>query len=292
MKNTKKCNDMKRVNIIMSLATVAVLLLWGCEVKDPIYQTDHPDKGVVTVTADWNMGAGITKPTGWKAFMNGQEATPENPDSQSFREPFAPGSYTLYAWNPAEQFAINGTTATVATEGSGIHARPDWLFTGRLQTTIEADKKQEVTVTMEQQVRQLTLVIEPTGGTADKIKEITGTLSGVAGSYDMESGEHRAASSVALTFTKDTDDKWKATVRLLGIVPGAGQKLNATITFTGGTPQDIPLDSDLSTKLEKFNDNKKDSLALEGEAVETQSPAGFTATIINWDTVYDSGIAN
>lgn len=292
MKNTKKSNDMKRVNIIMSLATIAVLLLWGCEVKDTIYETDHPDKGMVTLTADWSMGAGITKPTGWKAVMNGQEATPENEDSQSFRELFAPGTYTLYAWNPSDQFAINGTTATVTPEGSGINALPGWLFTGRLQTTVEADKKQEVTVTMQQQVRQLTLVIEPTGGTADKIKEITGTLSGVAGSYDIESGEHGAASSVALTFAKDTDNKWKATVRLLGIVPGAGQKLSGTITFTGGTPQDIPLDSELSTQLEKFNDNKKDPLALGGETVETQSPAGFTATIINWDTVYDSGIAN
>ena len=31
----------------------ATLFLAGCDVKDPIYNTPHPDKGAIVITADW-----------------------------------------------------------------------------------------------------------------------------------------------------------------------------------------------------------------------------------------------
>lgn len=282
---------------IITIAAAGALTLWGCNVKDPIYETDHPEKGAVTVKADWsNIGQGITKPVKWTVAVGSHEGIAENTESHTFKEPLDPGNYAVYAWNPAEYITLSGTTATVASDGSGIQAQPDWLFTARMQATVEADKEQVFTALMQQQVRQLTLVIEPTGSTADKIETISGSLSGVAGSYDMESGAHGSASSVALTFTKITtgDDagKWAATVRLLGVT-GTQQKLSGTITFAGGTPGDMPLDSDLSTALADFNDNKREPKTLGGQTTETPSPAGFTATINGWTRIDGgSGIAN
>ena len=71
---------------------------------------------------------------------------------------------------------------------------------------------------MQQQVRQLTLVIEPTGGTTDRIEGVEGYFSGAAATLDMDNGTYGTPSNVALTFTKITSGadagKWSATMRL------------------------------------------------------------------------------
>ena len=144
---------------------------------------------------------------------------------------------------------------------------------------------------MQQQVRELTLIVEPTGETTDKIESITGTLSGVASSLNFADGTHAAPANVAMTFSKITSGtdagKWSATVRLLGTA-GAEQQLAATIAFTGGNPTPIQLDSDLTTALATFNDDKRKPLTLGGSVVETPTGAGFGATIDDW-TAVDGG---
>lgn len=41
----------------------STLFLAGCDVKDPIYNTPHPDKGAIVITADWTRrGEGIAAP--------------------------------------------------------------------------------------------------------------------------------------------------------------------------------------------------------------------------------------
>lgn len=260
-------------------------MLGGCDVKDPIYETDHPDMAKITVTADWSgIGAGITKPASYKAAY-GSEVMTATADRYTFPNLLTPGSYTVYFYNEVAAIPVTDKTATVGTvAGGSLEPMPDWLFTGKLNATVEKDKHHEFSVTMAQQVRQLTLVIEPTGGTADKVESITATLSGVAGNYNMESGAHGNPSDVALAFTKGADGKWTATVRLLGVT-GTQQKLSGTITFTGDAPGNMPLESDLSTSLVKFNDEKTNPMILGGTVAETPDPADFTATINDWNHI-------
>ena len=186
---------------------------------------------------------------------------------------FAPGSYTIAAYSAHENITISGTTATVAPDSKvrvgqkeefqGLRRRenrsvlsymrifdssvtqklpfsatlisnaPGWLMTSVQEVTIEADTDHELTAAMHHQVRQLTLVIEPTGDAADRIESIEGCLSGAAGTLDFATGTYGAASDVALHFTRITEGsdagKWTATVRLLGIV-GDTQRLTATLT--------------------------------------------------------------
>ena len=255
----------------------AAVLLTACDVKDPIYETDHPAGAEVTVTLDWNGIAPNIKPADYWVSYQGDELKAEA-DEFTMHD-LAPGSYTLYSYNKPEGIAISETTATAVYTATPI----GWLFTGKLTETVEADRDYAFTVPMKQQVRQLTLTIEPTGGTADKIESITASLSGVAGTLDMDSDTHGSPSNAPLTFTKGNDGKWTATVRLLGIT-GSVQKMTGTITFTGGTPADIPLESDLSAGLTMFNADKKTPLALDGGRVELQTEAGFTATINDWKT--------
>ena len=279
-----------------SLLAAALLLSATSCVKDELHDTPHPDYGKITVTADWtDRGDGVDIPAEWTVTMGDYTGT-ETGETHAPDYLFAPGNYTLAAYNIPENITISGTTATVAPEtgnGTYISNAPGWLFTSVQEVSIEADTDYELTAAMHQQVRQLTLVIEPTGDAADRIESIEGTLSGAAGTLDFATGTHGTPSEVELHFTEITsgDDagKWTATVRLLGIA-GDAQRLTATLTYTDGNPADTSLESDLTAALDDFNDGKTVPLTLGGTLAETPGEAGFTGEITDWETVNGGGV--
>ena len=155
--------------------------------------------------------------------------------------------------------------------------------------SIEKDKDYPLTAAMKQQVRELTLVVEPTGDAARRITEIVAHLTGAAGTLDFATDTYGAASNVVLPFTKITegDDagKWKATVRLLGVT-GTEQLLKGEIRYADGNPTPTTLKSDLTEALKEFNTGKGESLTLSGTLVET--PEGMEvdgAEINGWEEV-------
>ncbi len=272
-----------------TILSLALLLTPGGCVKDKLHDTPHPDTGKVTVTADWvDRGEEVDIPASWHIVMGDYTGT-ETGATHSPDYLFNPGSYTLAVYNPADGITVSGTTATVAAaDGGFIVNTPGWLFTSVQEVEIEADTDYELTAVMHQQVRQLTLVIEPTGDAADRIESIEGTLSGAAGTLDFATGTHGTPSEVELHFTKindgDNAGKWTATVRLLGIA-GDAQRLTATLTYTDGNPQPTSLNSDLTSALDGFNDGKTSPLTLGGTIAETPGEAGFTGEITGWETV-------
>ena len=276
---------------ILSLALL--LTLGGC-VKDELHDTPHPDTGKVTVTADWSdRGEGVDIPAEWTVTMGGYTGT-ETGATHSPDYLFNPGSYTLAVYNPADGITVSGMTAAVAAaDGGCIVNTPGWLFTSVQEVEIEADTDYSLTAVMHQQVRELTLVIEPTGDAAERIESIEGTLSGAAGTLNFATGTHGTPSEVELRFTKITsgDDagKWTATVRLLGIA-GDVQRLTATLTYTDGNPQPTSLNSDLTAALDGFNNGKTTSQTLGGTIAETPGEAGFTGEITGWETVDGGGV--
>lgn len=269
---------MERKFLIAS--SVAVLLLWGCDVKDPIYETDHPEHGKITLTTNWDdRTSGIDIPSNY-TIKAGDYSSTVSGVTNTVNNLFAPGNYSLYVYNTADNIGISNTTAT-ANYATGTLG---WFFSCAMDVTVKADTDHAFTAVMCQQVRQLTLIIEPTGGTTERIESITAVLSGVAGSYDMAGDVHGGATTIPLTFAKDSDGKWKTTVRLLGVT-GSEQKLTGTITFTGGSPVGMALESNLTTALAAFNADKKTPLTLGSEIVETPTETGFTATITDWKSV-------
>lgn len=277
-----------------TILTLALLLTLGGCVKNELHDTPHPDTGKVTVTADWtDRGDGVDIPAEWTVTMGDYTGT-ETGATHSPDYLFTPGSYTLAVYNPTDGITVSGTTAAVAAADGGFIANtPGWLFTSVQEVAIEADTDYELTAVMHQQVRQLTLVIEPTGDAADRIESIVGTLSGAAGTLNFATGTHGTPSEVELRFTKITsgDDagKWTATVRLLGIA-GDVQRLTATLTYTDGNPQPTSLNSDLTAALDDFNNGKTTSLTLGGTIAETPGEAGFTGEITGWETVDGGGV--
>ena len=275
-------------------AAAAAVLLSSC-VKDTLYDTPHPDYGKIAVTADWSArGEGIDIPATWTVTMGDYTGT-ETSATHAPDHLFAPGSYTLAVWNPAEGITVNGTTATIAAAtgtragtDAFVNNAPGWFFTYTEQVTIEKDKNYPLTATMKQQVRELTLVVEPTGDAADRITEIVAHLTGVAGTLDFATGTYGAASNVELPFTKITegDDagKWKATVRLLGVT-GTEQLLTGEIRYADGNPLPTTLESDLTEALKDFNAGKSESLTLGGTLVETPEETEFSGfEITGWET--------
>lgn len=270
------------------MGMAAAVLLSSC-VKDTLYDTPHPDHGMIAVTADWSArGEGIDIPATWTVSMGDYTGT-ETAATHTPEYLFVPGSYTLAAYNIPEGITVSGTTAAVAAaDGGFIVNTPGWLFTSVQEVAIEADTDYSLTAVMQQQVRELTLMIEPAGDAADRIETIEGTLSGAAGTLDFATGTHGTPSEVELHFTKITDGddagKWMATVRLLGIA-GDVQRLTTTLTYTDGNPQPTSLNSDLTAALDGFNDGKTAPLTLGGTIAETPDEAGFTGEISGWEKV-------
>ena len=282
---------MKKIYTIILTA----LLLSSC-VKDTLYDTPHPDHGMISVTADWSArGEGIDIPATWTVAMGDYTGT-ETSATHAPDHLFDPGSYTLAVWNPAEEITVNGTTATVAAAtgndavaGAFISNAPGWLFTSVQQVLIEKDTDYPLTAAMKQQVRELTLVVEPTGDAAGRITEIVAHLTGAAGTLDFATDTYGAASNVVLPFTKITEGndagKWKATVRLLGVT-GTEQLLTGEIRYADGNPTPTTLKSDLTEALKEFNTGKSASLTLGGTLVETPEETEFSGfEITGWETV-------
>ena len=284
----------KTIYIIRYCVAAALTLAATSCVKDELHDTPHPDYGKITVTADWSdRGGGVDIPAEWTVTMGDYTGT-ETGATHSPDYLFSPGNYTLAAYNTPDGITVSGTMATVAAaDGGCIVNTPGWLFSSVQEVAIEADTDYSLTAVMRQQVRQLTLVIEPTGDAAERIESIEGTLSGAAGTLDFATGTYGTPSEVELHFTKITDGddagKWTATVRLLGIA-GNLQRLTATLTYTDGNPQPTALESDLTTALDGFNDGKTAPLTLGGTIAETPGEAGFTGEITDWETVDGGGV--
>ena len=163
--------------LLISASYAAALLLAATScVKDELHDTPHPDYGKITVTADWtDRGDDVNIPAEWTVTMGGYTGT-EIGETHAPDYLFASGSYTLAAYNTPENITVSGTTATVAPDSKVrvgqkeefqglqvpfsatlISNAPGWLLTSVQEVTVEADTDYELTATMHQQVRQLTL---------------------------------------------------------------------------------------------------------------------------------------
>lgn len=284
----------KTVLPFMTASLTFVVMMTGC-VKDELFDTPHPDHGKVAVTADWTgKGEGISVPDKWTVNI-GDYTGEETGATHSPDYLFTPGDYRIIVHNPAADITVSSTQATVSPAsgnwdgvGSFISGTPGVLFTHVQDVVIEKDTDHSFTAVMRQQVRRLTLVIEPTGDAADRIVSIEGYFNGAAGTLDFAEDAHGTPSNVELHFTKITEGadagKWSATVELLGTA-GSGQRLTAQLRFADNNPKAVTFSSDLTDALSGFNGDKTVPLAIGGTLVETPTEAGFGAEIKDWETV-------
>lgn len=280
---------MKPTRYIPILAAAAAALLTASCVKDTLYNTPHPNHGKITVTADWSArGEGIAIPATWTIAMGDYTGT-ETTATHAPDHLFAPGSYNLVAWNPAEGITVSGATATVApasgsqTTGTFIDNAPGWFFTHTEQVSIEKDTDYSFTAAMKQRVRELQLELEVTQGRPELIRSVTATLSGIAGAFDMEQGQTTGEpASTRFSFTRD-GSHLTADARLLGTM-GAVQTLVLDIVFVdGGRTQHTEVD--LTEAMKDFNGDMTTAYRVTGTL---ETPVGMeecNAEITGWESV-------
>ena len=262
---------------------MAALLLSSC-VKDELYNTPHPDKGAVTISltglsADDNYVLDID---GKVADITGSPFT--NPDLLN------PGTHSMVIYNRVEGFTFDGRTARVnapdgksRADGTSVIPLPGYLKTISQEITVVADDTLRITPSPQQRVRDLHIEFTVTQGRPELIQSVTGTLSGIAGAFDMEAGQTTGEpASTVVAFTRD-GDKLTADARLLGTM-GIVQTLVLDIAFVDdGRTQRTEVD--LTEALAEFNGDMNTAYRVTGTL---ETPVGMeeaTAEITGWETV-------
>lgn len=264
--------------VTAAFAIFASTLLTSC-VKDDLYNTPHPDKGAVVLDVD-----GLPNGDGYTVDIDGQsfEAT-----GSTFTVPdlFDSGTHTLTVYNRPEGFSVEGLVARVSpleaavrSTGGFIHPLPGYLHSGTRQIEVMADNNLNVEISVSQRVRDLRLELTLTEGDPELLKNVAGTISGIAGAFDLAT-QKTTGEAVATTvaFTR-TGDKLTADARLLGIA-GDRQTLVIDITFADGRTQTT--ESDLTDYLKDFGSDMTETFRLAGD-LNTPIEADMNATIENW----------
>ena len=279
---------MKARQYINMMGMAAAVLLSSC-VKDTLYDTPHPDKGAVTISL-----TGLSADDNYVLDMDGKVAditgSPfTNPDLLN------PGTHSMVIYNRAEGFTFDERMARVnapdgksRADGASVISLPGYLKTVSQEITVTADDTLRVNAVPQQRVRDLQLELEVTQGRPELIQTVTGTLSGIAGAFDMEAEQTTGEpASTAVAFTRD-GDKLTADARLLGTM-GAVQTLVLDIVFVdGGRTQQTEVD--LTEALANFNGNMTDGYRVTGTL---ETPVGMeeaSAEITGWETVDGGGV--
>ena len=272
----RKKNDMIRY----SFAAVLALLLASC-VKDELYNTPHPDKGVISVSVDVPQGA---EEDDYTVEVDGQPLD----EGDNASDPLTPGEHTVLVYNTPEGFIVTDGIAYVERlDGTRalsdlIVPLPETLYSGTKTVTVVADDTLHLNLSVAQRTRDLRLELTVTEGDPERITAITGTLSGVAGAYDLRSETlYGEAVSTRPAFTR-SGGKVVADLRLLGTM-GEAQVLTLRLSFLNGNPQDITIESDLTEQLAGFNLGTG-TITLDGE-LHTPTEAGVEAAIMDWKVV-------
>ena len=258
-------------------AAVFALLLAGC-VKDELYDTPHPDKGVIAVTINQPQGA---EEDDYTVEVDGQPLD----EGDNASNPLTPGEHTVLVYNTPEGFTVTDGIAYVErVDGTRaltdlIDPLPETLYSGTKTVTVVADDTLHLDLSVAQRTRDLRLELTVTEGDPERITGITGTLSSVAGAYDLRNETlYGDAVSTAPAFTR-SGDKIEADLRLLGTM-GEAQVLTLTLTFTDGLTQTV--ESDLTEVLANFNGDMEQTFTVTG-SLRTPTEAGLGGcTITDW----------
>lgn len=263
--------------VAIATLTFAVAMT-GC-VKDELFNTPHPDKGAVVLDI-----GGLPGGDGYTVDIDGR--TFETTGS-AFTVPdlFEPGTHAVTVYNRPEGFSVEGLVARVAPLGAAvraadgfIHPLPGYLYSGIRQIEVVADDSLKVEMSVSQRVRDLLLELTVTEGDPERIVSVEGTLSGIAGAFDLAAQQTTGeAVSTVVEFTR-TGDKLTADARLLGVT-GNRQTLVIDIVFTDGRKQTT--ESDLTDYLKDFGGDMTEAFRLTGD-LNTPVEAGMSATIDNW----------
>ena len=271
-------------------AALVALSLTSC-VKDDLFDTPFPDKGTVVITTDWAKALAESDiPASYFLSMDGGEAVRANQKTFTYPDLLMPGEHSLLVYNEPQGITINANMAAVNLLPDGTaEPMPGYLFSATQKLAVVQDDTLRVSIPMERRVCPITMNLTLSGENTGKIAKIEASLSGVAGSVDMQSGaigtENLTVNPVVEQASAQTraytEGKVELKCRVLGVNKAERQMLTITITMDDGYVSTIT--SDLTEYLEDLN-TKMDPIALTG-TVEAPQDGHFSGTIENWEVV-------
>ena len=178
---------------------------------------------------------------------------------------------------------VNAPDGKSRADGASVIPLPGYLKTVSQEITVTADDTLRVNAVPVQCVRDLQLELEVTQGRPELIQNVTATLSGIAGIFDMEKGQTIGEpASTVFAFTRE-DSKLTADLRLLGTM-GDVQTLVLDIVFTdGGRTQHTEVE--LTEAMKEFNGDMTTAYRVTGTL---ETPVGMEegkGEITEWETV-------
>ena len=281
MMNEELRYSMKKKSAVICLICVICVpwLLASC-VKDELHDTPHPDQGVVSVSVDYPQGA---EEDDYTVEVDGQPLD----EGDTASDPLTPGEHTVLVYNTPEGFTVaDGIAYVERVDGTRaltdlIDPLPEVLYSGTTDIQVQADDTLHLDLDVAQRTRDLRLELTVTEGDPERIATVTGTLSGVAGAFDLRNETlHGEAVSTAPAFIRN-GDKIEADLRLLGTM-GDRQTLTLVLTFTDGQTQTT--ESDLTEALAGFGSDMTEPFTLTA-GLRTPMEAGFSASITDWEVV-------
>lgn len=282
--------EKKKIHTMMAVSLLLALSAFTSCVKDDLYNTPHPDKGVAAVAI--NLPQGMSQDD-YTVEIDG--TTAEGREGRyTVSDPLPPGNYTVLVYNTPQGFTIaDGIARVERTDGTVraltdfINPLPETLFSGTERITIVADDTLRMDLDVAQRTRDLHIELTVTEGDPERITSVTGTLSGVAEAYDLRNETlYGEAVSTRPVFTR-SGDKVSADLRLLGVL-GDAQTLTLVLTFTDG--RTLTVDSDLTEQLAGFGEgDMTQAFTLTGD-LRTPLEAGMGATITDWEVVNEGQI--
>lgn len=269
----------KKTHYTAILTTALVLSFTSC-VKDELFNTPHPDKGVVIVTTDWSAKSAEAEMPQSYMLRVGTEEQNVNGIINQFKTLLPQGRYELTVYNTPEHIGVSGNMATVAESKAGyMEPMPGYLFTAHQAIDVTADDTLRVTVPVRQLVRLLNVELSVTEGDYSRVQSATATLDGVASKVDIVTEERSAAAKAQNVLTQN-ESKFTTSFRLLGVVPSASCTLTVSILFSNGDTKQI--DSDITGQLAAFND-RTEPMTLTGNLLLPIKAGVTDATITDWN---------
>lgn len=253
------------MKITITLLCVCVtLFLAGCDVKDPIYNTPHPDKGAIMITADWTQrGEGIATPSEYTTEAAGTSFTLHEPVA-ALTGLFVPGRTELFGYNPAEHVTVKDGVATVGNDpdNAGMqHPEPGVLLGGTVTADVVANDTVSVVLPMRQLFRKI--AFEMTVVHEERIDRIEAKLGGVAPSVDLRTGEVTGdAATVPIPFVR-LEGKLVGAVWVPGLIQGVIHIMDVSLTYRDGTKEWIQ--TDISEMFKDFNADKLHPMLITGD---------------------------
>lgn len=266
-----------------------LILVSGC-VKDDLYNTPHPDKGAVVIATDWSDAlAEADVPSAYCLCMDNGKTERTTEKSCCYPDLLLPGEHSLLLYNEPQGISISGTTATINLREDGtLEPMPEYLFSATQKLYVAPDDTLRVTVPMVRRLCPIVLKLSLTGENKEEIARIEATLSGMAGSVELQSGtlgseKLTVGLDVKSIETRTPSSGIEIRCRTLGVNSQERQLLTVTVTMRDGYQSRII--SDLTEALKELN-KEMTPIVLDGTVPPPQD-GHFEGSITDWKVTDD-----